>query len=407
MHKPEREYQKMQNWTNPLQPPQPYQSSVGQFLPPLLPQSPTGQWSQPCQSPAQQSLRHKYTPEQVSLYFEPYPDRGPKIHELKQKRTKLYQQIAACVIACLVLVVLFLGSTQQGITNVGLFVFAGIIGIAFVIFHLVKNKLRLLNEELRQELAAQARETEYTRKVRPPNEREYDEWIDDISEEIYSNAPEKLRLHKHPDHKAWRKAIDNESYALQPEEPEKFGASLFLEGRIPVSNETNEKPPLFKKLTRDRLRIMHYSVYLFTAFFITEDHIAIYTNTVNLRDSTRDREEFKYGYHQHLSHWLLNVDTTVINVDADLQGQIAPKEIVYKESTLVLTFDSGRKIERNVSALHVGEPKPVTDIDNIRIKLTKAKPVTDIDNIHIKLTKALIDHIKSATRSAKEAEGIK
>jgi hypothetical protein len=355
----------------------PHQPPMTNALPPY--QSPAGQ--QPL--PYRQPLRQRYTPEQVYLYFFPFPDRGPKIRELQQKIWLLYKQIGALFSGGLILVTLFLGSSKQGITNLGLLELAGILGIGVLIYRLVKTKLLPLREELRQEIAADEREKEYTRTIQPPNEYKYDEWINAISNDIYDQAPERLHLHEHPDHIIWRKVVNSESYAQRPAEPEKFGASLCLEGWIARSDEADEQPPLLEKRTRNSPRVRHYSVYVFTALFITEDYVAIYTSTVNLRDSTRDREEFEYCYHQHLSHMSLNVDTTR---DIDPQSQ---RPIAFQESSLLLTFDSGRTIRRNISTLHVGN-----------------QSITSIDNIHEKLTRALIDHERSTIRSMNEANSL-
>ena len=231
---------------------------------------------------------------------------------------------------------------------------------------------------MQRELALEASEKERTRRVQPPNERQYDEWISAISDDIYKNAPTRLRLHEHPDHIAWRKAVNSGHYLSQPEpEPEEFGASLCLEGRIATSDESSEYPPQLQKWTRNSLRVKHYSVYEFTALFITEDYVAIYTSIVNLRDAMWDREEFEYCYHQHLSHMSLNVSTTLQNVDIQ-----PPKQILFQESRLSLTFDSGRTIRRNISTLHIGN-----------------QSITSIANIHEKLTKSLIDHERSMKRS--------
>lgn len=391
--------------SQPQEIPSAYQPTVGQspqpqqtpMTNPLLPQQSTvGQWPMPYQAPTDQltqpyqpttgplPLRQRYTPEQIDLYFFPFPDRGPKIRQLKQKREALYKQIAALALATLILLVLLLGSAGQGVTYLGIFELVGIIGAIILISRIVKTRLRPLNEELRQELAADAREKEYTKATQPPHERQYDEWIDAISNEIYNKAPTSLHLHEHPDHKTWRQSVSEGFSTLPLSEPEEFGASLFLEGRIARSDEADEHPSQLQKETSKSLRIIHYSVYVFTALFITEDYIAIYTNTVNLRDSTRDREEFEYCYHQHLSHMLLNVDTTLFPGGIHLKEQIA-----LKDSTLSLTFDSSRTIRRNISTLHVGN-----------------ESITKIAHIHEKLTKALIDHEKSMIRSMGEARSL-
>jgi len=346
-------------------------------------QVPTGPQSFPFQALTNQPpLRKRYTPEQIRLYFFPFPDRGPKIRELQQKRLKLYQQIGLLALVGLVIIVLLIASAGQGISYLGLTEFAGIIGVIVLIVQLVRNKLLPLNEELRREIADDIREKEYTRTLQPPNVHEYDQWVSEIGDDIYENAPTRLHLHEHPEYKAWKKAGNSEQYMLRSEVPEQYGASLRLEGR---SDEKDELPPQLQKRTRnERVRARHYSVYVFTALFIAEDYIAIYTNTVNLRDSTRDREEFEYCYHQHLSHMLLNVDTTSQETDIPQEGQIE-----VKESNLSLTFDSGRTIRRNITSLHEG-----------------SLSITRIGDIHEKLTRALIDHERSMVRSIREAGNV-
>ncbi len=422
------------SWTDPLQPqesPLPRQAAMGQ--PPFSPQSPTthplspqqaamgqppfppqfpmtrplspqqaamGQPPSPQQAPvimpaddpyaSQALLRKRYTPEQIRLYFFPFPNREPKIQELKQKRRKLYQQIGALILACLILVVLLVSIAGQGVSYLGLLEFVCIIGSVVLIGWLIKTKLLPLNKELRDELAADAREKEYTRAIRPPDERQYDGWINEISNDIYDKAPIYLRLHEHPDHIAWRQTV-TEPYTLPLKEPERFGASIFLEGSITKSDAENEHPPQLRKETKNSPRIIHYSVYVFTALFITEDYIAIYTSTVNLRDSIQYREEFEYCYHQHLSHMLLNVNTISIVIDTTslIVNSPPPKSIALKESTLSLTFDSGRTIERNISTLHIGN-----------------ETITKIAYIHEKLTKALKDHERSMTKSFGAAKNL-
>jgi uncharacterized membrane protein (DUF485 family) len=380
----------MTDETNPwqsLEPQQPYQSPLGQpYLPPMtnsLPsyQSPLGQ-----PYPPPQELRKRYTPDQIRLYFYPFPDRGSKIRELQQKRGELHKLIAALVIVVLILVALLIGFAKQGITYIGLLEFICIIGIVILITWLVKTKLNPLNEELRKELASDAREKEIIRKLQPPNERQYDEWISDISSDIYKKAPHKLRLHEHPEYRVWRQAIDSEHYGLRPQEPEKFGASLNLEGR---SDEVDKQLPQLQRQTHSSLRMQHYTIYAFTILFITEDSIAIYTSTVNLRDATRDSEEFEYGYLRHLSHMSLKVDTTRLDAGTQLQTSIA-----FTENNLLLTFDSGHKIMRNISALHIGD-QSITN-----------QPITKFSDIHEKLTKALIDHERSMIRSIEGARDL-
>ena len=287
----------------------------------------------------------------------------------------------------LALLVLFIVSASQGVIYLGLLELAAIIGIGVLISR-VRTELQPHNKALQRELALEASEKERTRRVQPPNERQYDEWISAISDDIYKNAPTRLRLHEHPDHRAWRKAINSGLYPPQPE-PEEFGASLCLEGRMISSAEAKENPPQLEKITRDCLRIKHYSVYEFTALFITEDYVAVYTSIINLRDPTRDREEFEYFYYPHLSHLSLNVSTTWQDI-----GTQPPKQIALQESCLALILDSGRRIERNVLTLHIGN-QSITSIAN-----------TGIANIHEKLTKALIDHERSMTRSIQEANSL-
>ncbi len=303
-------------------------------------------------------LRKRYKPEQIYLYFHPYPDRSPEIRRLKQLLGELYKKIWGLAIAGLILVVLLIGSALQGVTYLGLLEFVCIIGIVVLIIRLVRPELFQLREKLRQEIAADAREKEITRSVQPPNELQYDEWISAISNDIHSKAPDRLYL---------------------PKNPEKFRASLCLEGRMESSDEAEEKPgQLEKSTTHNKSRRRHYSIYEFTALFITENYVAIYTSVVNLRDSTQDREEFEYCYHQHLSHMLLKVNT-MRNVDTQLQSQIF--------FSLSLTFDSGRTIRRNISAIHVGD-----------------ESTSEIAKIHEKLTWALIDHEMSVIGSIREGK---
>lgn len=331
-------------------------------------------------------LRKRYNEEQVYLYFNPFPNRGPKIREIKQRLGTLYKQIGVLALVGLVLMVLLIGSANQGVTYFGLLEFACIIGIIVVIVQRVRNKLLPLREELRQELAAEAREKEYTRSVQPPNERQYDDWISAISNYIHNNAPERLHLHEHSDHKAWRKAVNS----VLSEEPEEFGASLCLEGRISSSDEKLEHPPLLQKRTSRHIqRPRHYTVYEFTSLFITEDYVAIYTNIVNLRSPVRDREEFEYCYHQHLSHMSLSIDSALDDVDTTLGNVDEQSQRQIKESRLSLTFDSGRTIKRNISTLHV-----------------RNEPITGIDTIHEKLIKSLIDHERSMVRSIRETSNL-
>src|SRR5438552_6409773 len=143
----------------------PQQVPMGQPpLPPQFPNNPPpiGQSPSPQQAPvimsaedpyaAQALLRKRYTPEQIRLYFFPFPNRDPKIQELKQKRRKLYQQIGALILACLILVVLLVSSAGQGVNYLGLLEFVCIIGSVVLIGWLIKTKLLPLNKELRDEL---------------------------------------------------------------------------------------------------------------------------------------------------------------------------------------------------------------------------------------------------------------
>jgi len=372
-------------------PPLPGHPTVSQPLPP----PPPGVWPPQYQAPivqqppqpeqstvVRQSLRQRYTEEQIRLYFFPYPDRTSKIGVLRQKHRKLMQQILALVLAGLFLFVLFIVFAGQGIVYLGFLALAGIIGSIVLITRLVKNQLHPLNRELARELANDKREKDHTYRVRPPDERQYDEWLDEISDEIYNQAPARLHLQEHPAHIKWRQAIDGNSLMPSLKEPEEYGASLFLEGELDASSlrEGEALVQFSRRTSLNSLRGVHYTIYVFTALFITEDYIATYTSIIDLCDARQDREEFEYGYHQHLSHMSLKVNTISHRINMS-----QPELFSFKESTLLLTFDSGHAIKRNISTLHVGN-----------------NTVTKIDRIHQELTRALIDHERSLPRSLRD-----
>lgn len=331
------------------------------------------------------TLRKRYNPKQIYLYFAPYPDRGPRIRALQQEIAELNKQIdelnkrirMAIILAGVVLVVQLVVFAGLGVIWLGFLGLIAIVGIGFRMrSEFVKKNIDPLREalnqkqnELNHQLELQRAEEEDTRIVQPPSESQYDDWISEISHCIHDEAPDRLHISR------------------------KFSASLSLEGRgrMAKPNEREDPPQLQKKTTRKSPRGRHYSVYEFSSLFIAENNVTIYTITINLRDWTKEREKFEYGYLRHLSRVLLSIDTAP---DPDTSVNSADTYAQVKESNLTLSFAGSCTIERNISTLVVGK-RVMTGFDNI-----------GIDTIHAEIIRALVDHVKSLGRIITDTQGL-
>jgi hypothetical protein len=345
--------------------------------------------------PPQEDIRKRYTPKQIQMYFEPYRDRGPaihalqqKIHQLEQIKHELQQKIAALKIQRTVwrigagiLTVLFLLSLVPRSFAVAFVLLAGAIGCIFYVTSQIQPKIPQLEGNLLQndallasavqaynyEVAKDAEEKADTARIQPPDELQYDQWINELQKYFHDNAPKKMHLPQHQDFIDW-----DTSKVKVTDKPGEYGASLPIEGIIDPDEDV--EPSVLKRNTqKDVSRQTHQSAYVFTSLFITEDYVAIYTATVNLRDATMDKEEFEYCYHQHLSHLSLKVVTIWGSVDA-----ISQQRSSYQIHLLSLIFDSGFAIKRS--------------IETLRYRGVSHSPV---DEIHKKLTIGVKDHTMS------------
>lgn len=425
----------MMNWTDPLQPqdsPFPYQPTGSQPLltpqtpttnPPYaypstggqlhLPQSPTtnppspysqtlaspppaSPWNMPYstsstqQQPATQvSLRERYTKEQVELYFNPAPNRGPRIAELQRQRQQLVQQRTIMTAVCVGLLLLLIVTAAMGVILLALLALGGIIALIYFIRQIMSIKLPPIERDLKWELDRQNEEIARYNRVRPPDQVMFEVWVNEIAQEIYDKAPISLHLRERQEYLEWQKSIQNGIPTFYENDPRQYGTDFYLEGYQPIDSK-EEPRQLYRRVVQPGTRRdMHYAIYEFTSLFVTEDYIAIYTSNIDLRYPELDSENFEYGYYPHLSHLLLKVNTATLSLPP-LSGQAAPQQmesIVIKEWSLSMAFDSGHKITRNISTLRFGNKNEV---------------VTDIDDIHKTLTHELIDHVKSMLKALKE-----
>jgi hypothetical protein len=338
---------------------------------------------------AQVSFRERYTKEQVELYFNPAPDRGPRIAELQRQRRQLVQQRTILIAACVGLFLLLIVTATTGIILLAVLALGGIFVLIYFIRQITSIKLPPIDKELKWELDRQREETARYNRVRPPNQVMFEAWINEIAQQIYDKAPISLHLRERLEYRQWQEDLKNGIPTYHEKDPKQYGTDLYMEGYQPINSE-EEPRQLYRRATQPGTRRdMHYAIYEFTSLFITEDYIAIYTNNIDLRYPGLDKEGFEYGYHQHLSHLLLKVNTITINLPP-LSGQAAPQQtepVVIRESILSMMFDSGHKIVRNISTLRFGNKNEV---------------VTNIDDIHRTLTHELIDHGKSMPKALKE-----
>lgn len=430
----------MTNWTDPLQPqesPSPYQPNRGQppnggqpLLPPrtpttnppyayppnggqlhLPPQAPTtnpsspysqtlpppaSQWNTPYSTSGTQQqpvvqvpLRERYTKEQVELYFNPAPDRSPRIAELQRQRQQLVQQRTIMIAACAGLFLLLIVAATAGILLLALLALGGIIVLIYYIRQIVSFKLPPIDRELKRELDRQSEEIARYNRVRPPDQVMFEAWINEIAQEIYDNAPIRLHLRERQEYLKWQEDCKNGIPTFYKKDPKQYGTDLYMEGYQPIDSKEEPRQLYRRAIQPGTRRDMHYAIYEFTSLFITEDYIAIHTSNIDLRYPELNIEGFEYGYHQHLSHLLLKMSTITINFPP-LSGQAAPQQmesIVMKEIILSMMFDSGHKIIRNISTLRFGNTN---------------EDVTNIDEIHRTLTHELVDHGKSMPRAFKE-----
>lgn len=393
-------------------PPSPYQQTGGQLLLPpqqitTIPPSPhsqtlplpppASQWNASYstastqQRPAvQPSLRERYTKEQVELYFNPAPDRGPRIAELQRQRQQLVQQRTIMIAVCVGLFLLLIVTANMGVILLALLALGGIITLIYFIRQIISIKLPPIDRDLKWELGKQSEETAKYNRVRPPDEVMFEAWINEIAQEIYDKAPIRLHLRERQEYLQWQEDLKNGIPTFHEKDPKQYGVDLYMEGGYQPINSKEEPRQLYRRASQPGTRKgMHYAIYEFTALFITEDYLAIYTSNIDLRYPELDSEGFEYGYHQHLSHLLLKMNTITIDFPSS-SGRAAPQQmepIVIKGSILSMMFDSGHKIIRNISTLRFGN---------------KNEAVTNIDDIHKTLTHELIDHGKSMPKALKE-----
>jgi hypothetical protein len=339
------------------------------------------------QSTSPLTLRTRYTKEQVTLYFKPAPDRDPTIGKLQSQRQQLIQQLAIQIAACVGLFLLLIMTATNTIW-LALCALGGIILLLYFVRQILSIKLPPVNTSLMQERAMQRKETAYHKRVRPPNEIEFEAWIDEIAQEIFDSAPDKLHLRARPEYLKWKLDREKGITTVYDEEPEQYGTAFYMEGN---ASSTEDSPQLYRK-TKDPAvrRVAHYATYEFTSLFITEDYIAIYANKIDLFSPELDDESFEYGYHQHLSHLLLKAHTITVPLQPGQAASQQTESIVLKANTLSLMFDSGREMMYNISTLRLG---------------SQTKGVTNIDDIHKTLTRELIDHGRSMPKAFKEGNG--
>jgi hypothetical protein len=325
-------------------------------------------------------LLRRFSEEQVQLYFFPLPKRP-----IRERIKKLLLWLALVVGLGIVFVSLYVrfikpANTQRGITAIELFVVILATLVFILIIWLIVTHVIPLAQELLRECSEHLKEQIHLRRNPPPSEKEYERWIMDIRNKIYEMAPEKLHIPMSKEYKQWVEDLRAGLYEGVFEKWE-FEADLQTSGFLAPSPK--DSPLLNRSKPASRwapgVGVMHYSINVFTRLFVTEDYIATYTNTVNVREPGREQEKCEHCYHQHLSYVALKIDSKLI------------EQAVVKDQYLSLKLDSGYTIKLNVATAEL-------------FYAGNREAKRDVDEIHGGLLDALREHKMSKIRSSVEAE---
>jgi len=357
---------------------QPQQPPVTLPSPPPLPQT-------------LQQLRRRYSEEQIRLYFFPYP-----YHPIKELREKLLRWSLAIGGLGLLIVLMWtwLGSSGsgQGVTATQLLIVAGILGIIIWMSWIVRKKILPTRKELKKEQAQYDQEQAHLRRNPPPTQEAYEQWINEMRDRAYEDAPRKLHIPLSKEYKQWEENLNKGAPYEKPPAQWAFEADLQLTGFIPPSKESlYGTPPI--SIRAGRLNKRHYSHNEFTRLFVTKDFVAIYKTVVNTREHSIEYEEIEHFYHHHLAHMTLNVISIVIEPIFVSASEPEPDpDPVVKNHILSLVLDNGHKIE--------------LDIASAKISYGKNKEVTGVDAVHGVLLEALSDHKMSGIGTIIEARTV-
>jgi hypothetical protein len=231
------------------------------------------------------------------------------------------------------------------------------------VIYITSTKIIPIAKRLQHERAQFAKEQNDLQRNPPPTEQEYDQWINEIANEVYYQiAPQKLQL---------------------PTVPKTFG-DLCVNAFIRPSEKHPASPwnTAAAKRWAPGIHKPHYSINVFTRLFVMENYIAIYTDTVNVRDQKRRDEKSEHCFHQHVSYVSLEVESKQLY-------ETATKSHFELSHQLSLALDSGYTIKLDIASARFSRHKPGFPSD----------PITDTDQVHKGLLEVLNDHKMSVTRS--------
>ncbi len=321
-------------------------------------------------------LLKRFSEEQVRLYFFP-PHKRP-IGELATKLMLSFVPIGCLLVAFgwLRAQLVEAPSTQQESIVIQLLEIVVIVVVFFPIIWWARKCVIPLAQRLWHECFEYIKEQVHLEKDPPPSEEEYEQWIEDIGKKVYEMAPEKLHLSWS---KEYSERVDEKAYGAEFHEsaPKKWKFEIDLQTRGYPLPSLEDSPRMDKSKQTYRktsyFEEWHYSINVFAKLFITEDYIAIYTNTVNVREPERIKEKAERGYHQHLSYVSLETETTLIGEEAVKQHYLSLKldsdyTIRLHAATAELFYAGNWEGEKGIDATHGGLLDALRDHKMSRIR---------------------------------------
>lgn len=373
----------------------PTQQVTSPLIPPMPPQQQTQQstvvLSPPPQSLTMQQLRQRYTEEQVRLYFFPYPS-----HPIKELREKLLRwSLAAIGLGLLTVLMWRWVGTRPGVTTNELLIVACIIAMGVWIGWIIIKRIIPIWKELKEEQAQYDKEQAHLRRNPPPTQEAYEQWINEMRDRAYEDAPRKLHLSLTDTYKKWEEHRQNGASNEQSPNQWAFEADLQLSGFISPSEESLYGDPPVSKWA-DGLYKRHYSHNEFTRLFVTKNFVASYKTIVNTRNRSIEYEEIEHFYHHHLTHMMLNVTSKIITpvYMSALEPDFEP---VVKNHTLSLVLDNGHTIEFDIASAKIYYGNDAYG---------RNKKITGVDDVHGVLLEVLVDHKMSGIGTIIEARTV-
>ncbi|HLI72127.1 MAG TPA: hypothetical protein VKV19_20420 [Ktedonobacteraceae bacterium] len=319
-------------------------------------------------------LLNRFSGEQIHLYFFPLPRRP-----LRELAMKLLLLVGCLLVAPVLLYVWLIKPAGQEVTLVEL-VGVGLVGCDLWLF---RRYAIPLWRRFWHEYSEYRKEKEYLRENPPPSEEEYDQWIQDIGRKIYELAPEKLHISYSKEYsEEWVKDIREGVYREAPKRWN-FEVSLQTRGYPLPSSKTSPEQDKSQQAYKwaARLGERHYSINVFARLFITKDYIAIYTNTINVREPEKIKEKAEHFYHRHLTYVSRETVTRVIGDD------------IVKQDYLSLKLDSNYTIRLHAAFVKI-------------IYANYESAENGVDATHAGLLNVLSEHKMSEVRSFVEASKV-